>query len=183
MAVPASKKGLKKKFDGAPLQVQKYFKQLPKLLEGFSLEVCIAYLFMRVERAHHMALYCGVVKIHQCNGSIASQIIEKQHITRSEFKKLFADVIGQEIPAAIDKMIEEATIVRNKAIHGKGISEADGRKAVACVIDYAELLNKFVQGKAGFKPFDDLRGFKGAGKSLSKSSTRWILKGIGFQLS
>ena len=34
-------------------------------------------------------------------------------------------------------------------------------------------------GQAEFRPFGDLRGFKGRGQPLERTTTRWVLKGMG----
>ncbi len=39
------------------------------------------------------------------------------------------------------------------------------------IIDYAEGVNNELRSLAGFEPFGDLRGFKGAAKSLEKGTT------------
>jgi hypothetical protein len=63
---------------------------------------------------------------------------------------------------------------------GKRVSEADKRRAVVALLDYAEAFNCEVYDLCGFRPFGPLRGFKGAVASLDKRTSRWILAGIGF---
>jgi hypothetical protein len=60
------------------------------------------------------------------------------------------------------------------------VTEADKRKAALDLIHYAEMFNNKMQEIAGFRPFGSLQGFKGRGQSLDKSTSRWVLKGIGF---
>ena len=130
-----------------------------------------------------MTLYCGVVKLHQAHKDVVSNVVQKQHLTRANFALLFETIIGKRIDSKVVVKIKDAEKIRDKVVHGKRVSDADMRMAVTRVIEYAESFNNFVKGTAGFKPFDDLRGFKGAAKSLPKETTRWLLKGLGFCIS
>ncbi|NZA03056.1 hypothetical protein H0I39_17405 [Ottowia beijingensis] len=76
--------------------------------------------------------------------------------------------------------IKKAERVRDRVIHGKQVSDPDMRQAIIDVIEYAKALNKDLKAAAGFEPFGDLRGFKGRAQSLEKSTTIWLLKGLGF---
>ena len=75
--------------------------------------------------------------------------------------------------------IAEAEKVRDLILHGKQVSEVDKRKAVVDVLEYAKSFNAEVSRIAGFKPFGSLKGFKGRGQPLDKSTSRWVLKGVG----
>ena len=44
-------------------------------------------------------------------------------------------------------------------------------------------MNDWVYQAAGVRPFGDKRGFKGRAEALDKSTTRWILKGMGLPAS
>ncbi len=46
-------------------------------------------------------------------------------------------------------------------MHGKEVTEKEKRQAIVDVIDYADDLNEFVKSIAGFRPFGDMRGYKG----------------------
>jgi hypothetical protein len=155
MTVPATKKGVVKRFKRAPHEVQDYFKHLPKLVEEFPWEVSLSYLFARVEYSHNMTLYCGVVKLHQAHKDVASNVVQKQHLTRANFSQLFKTIIGKKIDPRVVAKIKDAEEIRDKVVHGKRVSDADMRMAVTRVIEYAESLNDFVKGTAGFKPFDN----------------------------
>lgn len=48
------------------------------------------------------------------------------------------------------------------------------------ILDYATGFNDFVYGIAGLRPFGQLKGFKGRAASLEKSTSRWVLRGVGF---
>jgi hypothetical protein len=180
MSAIKSKPGLLNRFNSAPKEVRDYFTHLPKLVEGFPLDVVLSYVFAQVELAQNMALYCGIVKLHKADGQLARSAIDAHHMTRKEFRERFAVVFGSPIPDAVANSLGKAESVRDRVMHGKYTIDLDKRNAVAHVIEYAEQLNAHVHGIAGFRPFGDLRGFKGAAKSLDKSTTRWVLKGMGF---
>jgi len=180
---PKSYKGILKRFDKAPKGVRDSLKHLPKLIKEFPLEVSLGYLFSRVERSQYMTLYCGVVKLHQCDKDVTYSVLQNQHITRGMFVESFKTVIGVKLDSKIVSGLRAAEKVRDKIIHGREAKPEEMRMAVIRVIEYAESYNDFVNNHAGFRPFDSLTGFKGAGKSLSKKSTRWILKGMGFSCS
>jgi hypothetical protein len=169
---------VKKHIEAAPDEVKKYFEHLPKLIDVFPWEVAIAYQFVRVERAQNRALYGGVVKLHRAHGEVAEPYLSSLYITRETFLKHYATVFGQSLPSSTVNKLKFAEKVRDKTVHGKNVDDAAFRRAVVDVIEYAALLNAHVQSIAGFKPFGDMRGFKGAGQPLEKSTTRWLLKGI-----
>lgn len=182
MAAPKTWKGVVKHLSALPREVQDYFVHFPRLAEEFPWEVSLSYLFSRIELAQNMAIYCGAVKLHGADSIMARTAIENHHMTRDGFKKLFEAIHGKPIPHAISKKIEEAESVRDKVMHGKTAIAEEQRQAIADVLDYARDFNDFVYTLSGFKPFDDLRGFKGRKQSLDKSTTRWLLKGMGFSL-
>jgi len=180
MSTVKSKPGLLNRFHNAPKPVRDYFTHLPGLVESFPLDVALSYVFGQVELAQNMTLYCGIVKLHKADGPLTRSAIDAHHMTRKEFREKFAVVFGSPIPDLVSSTLGKAEGVRDRVMHGKGASNADKRNAVANVIDYAEKLNDHVNGIARFRPFGDLRGFKGAAKALDKSTTRWVLKGMGF---
>jgi len=178
----ASLKGVQKHYDKTSAEVQDYFDHLPALIKNFPCEVCIAYMFSRVERAQNMTLYCGVVKLHAAHTSVARSMIHRQHITRDSFARLFKTIFDKPIDGPVAKHIKFAETTRDKVVHGKVVSNADLRKSIVEILDYAESFNVFVCGIAHFKPFGDLRGFKGRATPLEKKTTRWLLKGLGFDI-
>ena len=180
MSAIKSKPGLLKRFSSAPQEVRDHFTHLPKLVDGFPFDVVLSYVFAQVELAQNMTLYCGIVKLHKADGVLARSAIDAHHMTRKEFRDKFTVVFGSPIPDAIWTTIGKAETVRDRVMHGKNANDSDKRNAVGNVIDYAKSLNDHVHRIAGFRPFGDLRGFKGAAKSLDKSTTRWVLKGMGF---
>ena len=180
--VPGSWRGVRKKLHEAPDEVQEYFKPAAELVERYPWEVSLSYLFARVERAHLMAIYCGVVKLHKANATLARKAVDLFHNTREEFQVIFANVFGLKIPRRLQTTLEGAQNVRDRVLHGKTVTEADYRMAIAAIIEYAAKFNDVCYGKGGFRPFGDLRGYKGAGASLDVSTSRWVLKGIGLPL-
>lgn len=150
-------------------------------MEQYDWEVCLGFMFIRVEKALNTMLYCGARKMHKANSGVAHRFVDSHHMTRKEFRKLFSNVFGRTIPADTTAVLTEAEKVRDKVIHGKTASDADKRKAVVRVLQYAEEINVLVNEVAGFKPFtSDLRGFTGRGEALDASTTAWLMRGLGF---
>jgi len=178
-----SHKAILKKYESCSEEVKKYFMHLLSLVKNHPYEVSLAYLFLHTEKAHNRILYCGVVKLHRAESNIADIIINKQHLTRSGFLDLYNNVFGKSLDTSTLSKIKEAEKIRDKVIHGKSVKDADIRQAIIDVLDYAEALNAELFELAGFKPFGDLRGFKGRGQSLDKNTTRWLMKGIGFTVA
>lgn len=180
--VPSSWRGVVNRYKQSSLEVQAYFADLPELIETYNWEVSLGFLFIRVEKAMNTMLYCGARKIHRANADVAYRFVDSHHMTRKEFRRLFSNVFGAEIPAETTAILSEAERVRDKIIHGKSASEADKRKAIVRVIQYAEQMNSIVNRLAGFKPFTtDLRGFTGRAAALDESTTKWLMMGLGFQ--
>ena len=181
--IPANRRQLKQHFDDAPEQVREYFSDLPGLLENFPLDVALAYIFFRVELAHNMALYCGVVKIHNASKEVARAAIDANHITRESFHDMFKTVFNRDLPTETRDLLENAEGIRDRVMHGKKTLEQKKREAIVEVLQYAEKVNEIVYAAARFRPFGNLQGFHEGGQSLSKATTRWVLKGMDFSLS
>jgi hypothetical protein len=79
--------------------------------------------------------------------------------------------------------LEQAENIRDRILNGQRTLEKDKREGIEHVLNYAQALNQFVKGIARFKPFGDAWGTDGCAESLSQSTTRWVLKGMGFSLS
>lgn len=173
---------VKKLFTSAPDEIQNYFENLPGLLDSFPLDVALAYLFARVELAHNMAIYCGVVKIYRADASLARTAVEYHHMTREGFRDLFAAIYGTKLNSKAQKYIEEAEKIRDKVMHGKTVSEQEKRTAICRVIHYAAKMNDQTFEISGLRLFGRLQGFKGRLRTLDKSTSRWILKGVGLPL-
>lgn len=172
--------GLKKKYQKSPAKVQAYFPHFENLVAGFPYDVALSYVFGLVELAQNMTLYCGIVKVHRGDASMARSAVDAHHMTRKEFREKVSVIYGKQIPATTTVKLDKAEKIRDKVMHGKQCSEADKRTALALVLEYAAEVNAFLDKEAGVEPFGSLQGFKGRAKALDKSTTRWILKGMGF---
>lgn len=172
--------GLKKKYDGSPKKVRDYFPHFVELSKDFPYDVALSYVFARLELAQNMTLYCGIVKIHRAEATLARNVVDAHHMTREEFREKVKVVYGKAIPASTTAKLDKAEKIRDKVMHGKSCTDADKRNALASVLEYAAEVNAFFKKEAGIEPFGDLRGFKGRAGSLDKNTTRWILRGMGF---
>lgn len=176
-------KSVLRRFEKSTAAVQWYLEHLPQLVKGYPWEVSLAWVFLRVEQAHHRALYCGVVKLHKADRQLAERAVNGHHMTRNGFNDLFENVFGSRLSETTSKTISKAEHIRDQVIHGKDVKIAAIRDALVDVIEYAELLNAEVKAHAGVEPFGRLTGFKGRGKPLDKSTSRWLLKGVGFNIN
>jgi hypothetical protein len=183
MSEAKSYKGLLKVYAEQPNQVRIYFDAFPLLVSAdIPLEVALSYLFSRVERAHRRSLYCGVCKNYGGNSELVGKIVHQEFMTRDRFKTLFKAVLKTDFPNSLSDLIEHAEKTRDMFLHGRDQKPSNARQAIIDVFDYAAEFNKTVFDAAGFKPFGDLRGFKGRGENLNMDTTKWILKGIGFSI-
>jgi hypothetical protein len=175
-----SKRGLLAHFEGRSESARDYFEHIPKLVAEFPLDVSLAYVFAQVEKAHVMALYCGIVKLHRTDGEVTWKAVHGHYMTRDGFKQKYETIYGKGIASGTIDLLVYAEEVRDKVMHGKTASDDNKRNAIAHVLQYADDLNSETAALRGPKPFGDLRGFKGRGKSLDKGTSRWVLKGMGF---
>jgi hypothetical protein len=183
MPTPANYKQVLLHFEKLPEDVRKYFPTFKELVERYSWDVSIAYVFSRLERAKRETIYCGIVKLHWTESSLTRQLIDKDHMDRRRFRDLFKTVFGVPIEKHLLEKLAEGESVRDRVIHGKIWSDAEARTALISVLDFCAGFNEFVQKRAGFPPFGDLRGFKGRKEPLSKETTRWVLLGWEYQVS
>ena len=182
MAAPRTP-AILRQFDNLPSEIKSYFNDFPELAPQFPWNVTIAYLFSLVETAHNMTIYCRVVKRHKVDASLAWAALEHHHMTRPGFHELYETVFGKRLSRKTADNIAGAEKTRDRILHGKDATDNDKRQAVVDILSYSEAFNTEVNTAGGFKPFGPLRGFKGRAKSLDKSTSRWILKGIGLTLS
>lgn len=168
-----------KQYENCSESVKDYFGVLPDLIQEHSWDVCLAYLFFMVEKAHNRILYCGLIKVHKADKDMAFSIVNQQHLTRSNFLEIYKNIFGAAMRKEVIHKIKVAEEIRNKVIHGKSVPDSEMREAIVDVLNYAEAINK----ELTFKPFGDLRGFAGARTPLDASTTRWLLKGLGFTVS
>ena len=174
-------KALLKFYNGKPVEVKNYFSHLPNLVNTtLPYEIAIAYSFLKIEQVQNRALYGGVVKMHHGDAEFVRRLMNFQHLTRDGFKNIYKNVFGHALKETTSVKLKEAETIRDKVIHGKSVTDNELREAIADVLDYAESFNTEVNAIAGFKPFDDMRGFKGRGVSLDKRTTKWLMRGLGF---
>ncbi|WP_222486785.1 hypothetical protein [Halomonas sp. DP8Y7-1] len=126
-----------------------------------------------------MTIYCGITKLHRSESSLTWRLVSEDYLSRARFYELFERIFGKKVPDAIRAKLESAEDVRDKITLGMSWSAADARVALTNVVDFADEFNAFVSREAGFKPFGDLRGYKGPAEPLTKATTRWILLGMG----
>ncbi len=174
--------GILNRYDALPDDIKKYFTHFPNLAQQYPWDVTISYMFSLVELAHNMTIYCGVVKRHRVDSTLAHAAVDNHYMTRDGFKDLYKMIFGKYLKKSIIDKIVEAEKVRDRILHGKQVYEKDKRQAVVDVLDYAEQFNFEVHEIAGFRPFGSLKGFKGRAEPLDKSTSRWILKGIGLTI-
>lgn len=174
-------KALLKFYECRPVEIKNHFVHLPKLVnDGLPYDIAIAYSFLKIEQAQNRALYGGVVKIHRGNAEFVRRLMNFQHLTRDGFKDLYKNVFGHPLKEVTATKLSAAEKARDKVIHGKAVTDNELREAIADVLEYAEAFNSEVNAIAGFKPFADMRGFKGRADSLDKRTTKWLMKGLGF---
>lgn len=183
MTVPKSRPGVRNKLLAAPDDVQKYFEPSGTLIEEYPWEVSLSYMFARLERAHLMALYCGVVKLHKVHKGLARRAIDQFENRHAEYLDLYKEVFGHKLPQRLVRLLKGAQTVRNHVVHGKEVDESDFRRAISAIIDYATEFNVQCFNHGGFRPFGSLQGFKGAAGSHDKSTSRLILRGVGLPLN
>ncbi|MGE0294996.1 MAG: hypothetical protein AB7P97_21830 [Hyphomonadaceae bacterium] len=181
-----SRPGLRNLFDACDEDVKSFFAEFRSLVDsGFSLNLVLAYAFFRLEQGQIQALYCGTRKLHKTDADLTWTALDTQHITRDAFRKYFETIFGLALPRDVIEIIDPAETTRDRLMHGKDIDEAELREAISRVLHYATAMNRFLDDRrVGFRPFTgDLRGFVGRLESLDKATSRWILKGMGFNIS
>src|SRR3546814_20094524 len=117
-------------------EIKSYFEAIPDLIEGYVWEVSLAFMFTRVEKAMNRMLYCGVVKLHRANSTTASVMVNKHHMTRREFKRLFSKVFGTAVLKELNEILAEAEKVRHKVVLGTALNAAEMRHATVGLIEY-----------------------------------------------
>lgn len=176
---PANYKQVLTMYSQQPKPIQEYFESLPELVERYEWDISISYVFSRIETIKHRTLYCGLIKLHWTDTQLTSELLDKDHMSRGRFRDLFHVVFGKRIDRDILEKLSAAESVRDKVAHGKHLTQSEARKCLADALDFAASFDQFVFDHANFRPFGDLRGFKGRKEALPKSTTRWVLKGMG----
>ncbi len=184
--VPAQRRGLRTLHGNMPAEVQSFFGDLPALIDSsFSLDIALAYVFFRVEHGQRQTLYCGSRKLHRTESTLTWKAIGEHQLTRAGFKELFRTIYGFPVSSKANRYISDAQSVRDDLMHGRQSTERTKREGICKVLHYAKEMNTLIADtkNLGFRPFaGDLRGVVGRLEPLDKSTTRWILKGMGFTL-
>ena len=177
-------KGLHKFFDRCSDEVRSHFEHLPHLVDQFPYAVGLAYMFHRLELGQNMALYCGVVKLHRANSTVAKSALNSHHMTRAGFADLYRTIFDIELPREAKKELRTAENIRDTIMHGGKTSSDRTRNAIARVLEFAEAVNKQLNKECSLEPFAGYwRGFAGRSKKLDPRTTRFMLKGMGFSCS
>ena len=139
MTIPANYKQVAKLYETLPPKIQEYIAHYPKLFKAKTpLEVAVAYLFQRVERAHRRALYGGIIKKFSANADLTGEILEKEHLTREGFDDLIKKIFDADVPVSIKAFLEDAEKIRDKSMHGGEVDEPPLRKAIQDILKYLE---------------------------------------------
>jgi hypothetical protein len=166
-------------FETLPEEVQDYFPEFTDLVETYPWEVSVNYMFSKIEQAKHMTIYCGIVKKHWCEATLTRKMVNEEYMSRNRFKELFRTVFGRNIPKTILENLKVGESMRDKIAHGKYWTEKEVREGLVSAMTFAKEFNELVSHLGGFKPFGNLKGFKGRAESLPKETTRWVLLGMG----
>lgn len=177
---PANWKQVRDRFLSLPQEIRDHFVHYPRLLNEFPWKVSMAYLFAELEAAHRMTIYCGIVKLHRVDAAMTWAAIDSWRMRREEFAKTLETVFDKKVPSSTAAALTDAERVRDKIVHGATVSDAQHRTGQVRAFDYIEGLDAFLPSVGGSSPFRDLRGFKGATQPLTKQTSRWVLKGLGF---
>lgn len=178
MAVPRTK-GILRKFEGLPDGIKGYLEHFPSLAEDYPWDVSLAYLFARIELAQNMTIYAALVKKHRLNSELARKAVDTHHMTRDGFRNLYFTVTDRKVKQTSIDLIKSAEKIRDKILHGKRVSDEEKRAAICSALGYCNELDEQVYKDAGFRPFGKLQGFAGRAKKLDKSTSRWVLSGMG----
>lgn len=186
MPKPTRSQQFERKIASETTRFRTYFSGIPVLLTGenANLPAALAFGFHLIETAHHRILYGCLCRVHEVSSTLARVAVENQHMTRSKFRELFANVVGVEISEEIQVKVKAAEDARDKMVHGKAVSDAELWRAILALTEYAIELNALVKSSAHFEAFGDMRGVTGrrGATPLNNRTSRWILKGMGFDL-
>lgn len=165
-----------------PEKIQDYFDPCLKLMRDDDIpwDVVISYMFSKIEAAQRTTLYVGIRRKHRCHKDLVWQAIDREPLYKDEFRVFFKKVFGKNISKKTEEILMPATNARNKIMHGFGASTAEKKRAVSAIMDYCVKFNEEMAEIGGFQPFGSLQGAIGASTFLDKSTTKWMLIGMGF---
>ena len=179
-----NRKQLLEIYNNSSEEIKNYFGHFPELIKDvFPYEISIGYLYSKIEAAHKMALYIGIVNRYLLNGPTTKKTVIDERINRPRFKIFFHKIFEQEIRGDILYRLEQADKVRNSILHGGSYSDDDVRHALSHILEYTKLFNEFVDGIKGFKPIGgDLRGvINTRSDRATETASLLALKGMGFK--
>ncbi len=178
---------LKKAYESCSQKMQSYFEHIPLLLDNkdIPLEICLAYVFFRLEHGQRMALYCGLARIHKVIAELALDAVGNHYITRTEYGIFYEKIFNFEPPNNAPCDLESAQKTRNRIMHGNlhdknKVEDKDIRNAIASVLRYAEAINRQLDTKHQLEPFGPLQGFAGGPPRLNQKESQSMLKNMGF---
>ena len=177
--MPKTYKAVINHYNTTPKSVREYFSDFVELVENYDWEISVSYVFSRIEQAKRMTIYCGIVKMHWCESKLTWKLVSEDHMARGRFKDLFKIVFGKKMPDELAAKLEKGENVRDKIAHGMNWTEKEAREGLTAVLDFATEFNEFVSSLGGFRPFGNLRRYKGRKEPLPISTTKWVLRGMG----
>ncbi len=176
--------GLKNLFNACSQEVQTHYEHLLSLLDSYPLEVALGYTFHRLELGQNMSLYCGVVKLHRANSTVARNAIDTYHMTRKGFEQLYKTVFNVDLPQRAKQELRTAEKARDTILHGGYASDDRLRNAIGRVLDFSLATNAQLHRLHAFRPFTGKwRGFAGRLVKLDARTPRFMLKGMGFGIA
>lgn len=179
MASAANYKQVLARLRGLPRDIRGWFEIVPELIERYDWEVSISYVFSRIEAIKHDTLYKGLVKRHRTDAELTWSLLDKDHMGRARFIELFRIVFDNPIPDNVLDHLSTAENIRDRVAHGKRLTGAQARTCLMAAFDFMETFSELVHAVGGFRPFGEGRGFKGRTESLTKETSRWVLRGMG----
>ena len=175
--------GIRNQYNALPKKIQDYFPYLPDLIESYPYIIAFSYLFYKMELAHTMALYCGLRKHKKVDIELADIAVNNTEMDREKFRKFFETVFDKKFPKRLIERVDNIQKIRNKIFHGKdNFSDAQVRREIVNIMNYAKEFNQDMKRISGFEPFGKLRGVPGKSKPHNKDTSRLLLKGMGFDI-
>jgi hypothetical protein len=166
-------------YEGSSESIRTYFYYLTELIERYPWEVSLSYISAKIEDAKRIALYFGLVRLHDTDATETRQWVRDLHLSRADFLALFQTIYGAAIPDKDLDFLDEWERVRDRMAHAQEWKDSEARLAIVHALRFAAALNELVRSKGVTEPFNgDKRGWRGRKKSLPVDTSRWILRGI-----
>lgn len=174
-------------FDAAPAEVRAFLVDLPRLVDddglAHGLSAALAWAFHRMEVAHRRALHVGLVRIHGVAPDLARRASQAEHLGREHLHQLLREIMRAPLPDEARRSLDVATSVRDDMLHGKDVSAASLRKALAALVAYAGAFDAFCrEATEGVSPFaaETADVEPPPGRRLTADTSRYVLRGMGF---